>query len=107
MQNGYAGHRLRLLGEAERGAVEGNTLHKARYVDADRNRHGHWSLCRLTSCCAAGPTMVENGTPLPARPHQLKLGFLVAKKRFRSKDRSTNNDYSEDSQCFLRNAQCL
>jgi len=25
MQNGYAGHRLRLLGEAERGAVEGNT----------------------------------------------------------------------------------
>jgi len=51
--------------------------------------------------------MVENGTPLPARPHQLKLGFFVAKERFRSKDRGTNNRYSEDSQCLFRNAQCL
>ena len=55
MQDGNAGHRPGLLGEAERAAVEGHALREARYVDADRNGNEHWFLCRRTlaiSCAA-------------------------------------------------------
>jgi hypothetical protein len=48
MQDGYAGYRFRLLGEAECAAVESNTLCKAWYVDTDRNGSSHWRLCPLT-----------------------------------------------------------
>jgi len=49
VQDGYAGHRLSLLGETKRAAVKGNALRKVRYVDADRNCDGHWILCCLAS----------------------------------------------------------
>ena len=35
LQDSHSGHRFRLLREAERGAVEGYTLCKTRYIDAD------------------------------------------------------------------------
>src|SRR5882672_10099902 len=73
MQNGYAAHRLRPLGEAERGAVEGNTLHKARYVDADGYRDGHWSLCHLTPAVLVDCHSKTVRMPVIVRHKELRL----------------------------------
>ena len=48
MQDSHARCRLGLLGEAKRGAIEGDTFRKTRYVDADGNGDGHGLLCRLS-----------------------------------------------------------
>ena len=68
MQDGYTGRRPGLFGEAERAAVEGNALRKARYVDADGNGSGHWVLCRPTlSRSAAGRSPVRCNAVLDRR----------------------------------------
>src|SRR5215831_3454514 len=97
MQDGYAGHRLRLLAEAERAAVEGNTLRKARHIDADGNDRGHWlsrgvgrhlaealnGLKRDTKATMARNTNRLKDRPWPMRPGALRLRYPTPKWRAR------------------------
>lgn len=69
MQDGYAGHRPGLLGEAERAAVEGNALRKARNVDADRNGSAHWFLWRLALAVRPRPVTALGLQRIVGRKH--------------------------------------